>query len=305
MNLLKNRLVVGLLAVAALAVVFKSALWPILSRSRTSARRSSPPALVSTAVAASRESAAESSFPRSAGRSAALSRDAATMSQTTPPSAVDSSVAQTNSPRWTGYPQRDPFQIRREGTKRPGTFQSAMETLTLNAILRQSGSTLAVINNRLVNEGDMIQGFRIENIGAERVWVFGANGREQVVFDYASSLRVNALKSGGVLDSPLVGQEARLDWPYRVVDGLTNNAETDKGWFLVGGKVLQKLGTGSYLISAEPEKDQASRVSKGQSFIVKNVPLSMVDDDPMPSIRCKYVGDESYGNRTVRVFDFG
>jgi len=216
----------------------------------------------------------------------------------------DSPGTQTQAQPWTGVPQRDPFLVRSGGGIQ-GTGPRAAELLMLNAILRQSGSTLAAINNRVVTEGDSIMGFRIQSIGAERVWVEGPNGREQLVFDYGASLRVNALKSGGTLAGSMVGPEARLNWPYRVVGGVTNNAETDADWFLLSGKVLEKLANGSYLVALQAGQDPPSPLLKGQRFIVRNVPLSLVDDDLLPPVRCKYVGDESLQSRTLRAFDFG
>jgi hypothetical protein len=57
-----------------------------------------------------------------------------------------------------------------------------MELLTLSAIWRQTGSTLAVINKRVFNQGDTILRFTIQSIEVDRVWVDGPNGREAVDF---------------------------------------------------------------------------------------------------------------------------
>jgi len=162
-----------------------------------------------------------------------------------------------------------------------------------------------VIDAQVVSVGDMVRDYKVLSIGAERVWVDGPNGREELVFDYASALRSNTQKSGGLLDNPLVGMELRLHWPYRVIDGLTYNAASDKGWFELRGKVRQKIATGSYLIESTAEGDQASPVAKGRRFLVKNLPLALVDEDLMPTVRCKYDGDEPHQDKTLRVFNFG
>lgn len=279
MKVSKSLVLVGLLVVIALVVVFRSVLWPILHQpSQPKPGKVAAPAAPKPTIVTNKSASV---------------------------STVDSLALKTNLVRWMESPRRDPFLMQKIDTNQPGNYRRAMEVLTLKAILHQSGSTLAVIDTQVVKENDMIRGYRILAIGAEHVWVEGPIGLEELVFDYATSLRINALKLGGLLDNPLVSQESRLGWPYRVVNGVKYNSETDKGWFLFSGKVLQRLGTGLYLIEAGAEGIPPSPISKGRRFIVRNIPLALADDDLLPPVRCQYVGEESYQDKTLRVFDFG
>ncbi|HYV32248.1 MAG TPA: hypothetical protein VEO53_14235, partial [Candidatus Binatia bacterium] len=139
-----------------------------------------------------------------------------------------------------GAPRRDPFQFIKPGsTNAPKLYPSASEVLTLAAVWWQSGTILAVINSNVVSEGESIKGFKIEHIGLERVWVTGPNGPEQLVFDPTLSLRGISVK----LDS-FASAQTRLDWPYRVVNGTTNDVGVSPDWHIVQGTVLQKISTG-------------------------------------------------------------
>ena len=208
---------------------------------------------------------------------------------------------------WTvdGAPRRDPFQFIKPGsTNAPRLYASAPEVLSLAAVWWQSGTILAVINKNVVSEGESIKGFRIEHIGLERVWVNGPNGPEQLVFDPTLSLRGISVK----LDS-FTGAQTRLDWPYRVVNGTTNDVGVAADWHMLEGTVVQKISTGRYLVSFD-SKHPSPVVHKDQNVIVMNVPVNLVDKDPLPSIQCKLVADETYeavsgAKTTVHAFDFG
>ena len=90
-------------------------------------------------------------------------------------------VSQAN--RWLDSPRRDPFRIL-VPTSTPPAGPQASERLTLHAIWRQSGSKLAILNQEIVREGASLEGFDIESIEADAVWVRGTNGhgRERLVF---------------------------------------------------------------------------------------------------------------------------
>lgn len=108
-----------------------------------------------------------------------------------PEANIELPTVQANAVRWAESPARDPFQIRYVGTNRPGTYPPAMELLTLYGVWLQTGSKLAVINNRIVNEGDQFQDYKIQTIEATHVWVDGPNGREQVFFKGAGPTQTN------------------------------------------------------------------------------------------------------------------
>src|SRR5262249_46783862 len=136
--------------------------------------------------------------------------------------------------------------------------------------------------------------------GLERIWVNGPNGREQVAFDPTVSLGGIPFKLGASLDESFAGNKARLKWPYRVVNGATNDVRADPGWELLGGTVLEKQSDGAYVVLLEG----------GQLVTIRNVPLDLVDNEPMPDVECKYVGTEQFSasgtsKKTVKAYDFG
>jgi len=76
--------------------------------------------------------------------------------------------------QWVKVPKRDPFQhfIAQDGYPGAGAY------LTLSAVWRQTGNRLAVINQKVMAEGDVIKDYRLERIEGERVWVHGPVGLE-------------------------------------------------------------------------------------------------------------------------------
>ena len=207
MKLLNNPIVVGILAVLALALVFMNVVWPMLRKApqRASQPVAPTPSLTTPYTSAIRatDQARDLVKDLSANASAA---DAALAMATTAPAPAPSSVTleserqRTNLPRWTGTPLRDPFQVRhlRGDASATNAYPPAMQLLTLGGIWRQTGGALAVINKRVFSEGDTLlinhrragEGdtllkFTIKNIDVDRVWVEGPNGREAVDFKVA------------------------------------------------------------------------------------------------------------------------
>jgi hypothetical protein len=93
------------------------------------------------------------------------------------------------------------------------------------------------------------------------------------------------------------------------VNGTTNDVGADPDWHHVEGKVIQKMSTGRYLVSLN-ESARPSFVPKDHFVIIMNVPLSLVDGQPLPFVVCKVVGSETYeavsgAKSTVYAFDFG
>jgi hypothetical protein len=296
-NLLRNKFVVIALAVVALLMLLNS-FRPLWQRGRSAAPTTSAPA--PKTVAAPAPTRAATNAPTSS---------ASPQAEAVPPSPG----IELGRVGWSfdGAPRRDPFQVIGPGpTNLARLYPSATELLTLNAVWWQSGNILAEVNNRIVRDGNTIKAskgnmtaeFRILNIGLERLWVKGPNGEEHVNFDPTLSLRGISVKLGEGTNAFAV-EKRRLDWPYRVVNGITNDANAEAGWFTFSGKVLQKLDDGRYLV-----KDTTQ--DPPMAVILKNVPLDLVDEEPLASVRCKYVGTESYttagnANATRRVYDFG
>ena len=168
MKLLRNPIAVTVLVLLAVAVIAYQ-FWP-KSRPRGSPTAPSPP---SPAPAAAASAPAKPAKPP-AGLPAPPQAPAAS---------VEIAVLETNSLRWAEAPRNDPFKVRFYVSGAQGTNRPAMEVLTLNAIWQQADDApLAVINNRLLGQGDVILEFKIRAIEPDRVWVDGPNGREPVRF---------------------------------------------------------------------------------------------------------------------------
>jgi hypothetical protein len=107
-------------------------------------------------------------------------------------------------------PRRDPFQAYDSINVTNRLYPAAWEVLNLTAIWRQTGSSLAVINHRIVGEGDTIIAatnrvpplgrdrvltFTIQSIEGDRVSVQGPSGREEVEFRAIASFQTNSTAS--------------------------------------------------------------------------------------------------------------
>ena len=297
MNLLRNKFVVIGLAMVALLMLLNS-FRPMWQRGRSSAGTTSAPAQKTGPAPAPTQAATNAPVS-----SASPQAEAAELRPGIELARVGWS--------FDGAPRRDPFQVIGPGpTNLARLYPSATELLTLNAVWWQSGNILAEVNNRIfqvgntirASKGDMTAEFKILNIGLERLWVHGPNGEEHVIFDPTLSLRGIDFKLREGTNAFAV-EKRRLNWPYRVVNGVTNDASAEAGWSTFSGKVLQKIDDGRYLVK-DTTQDPPLTV------ILNNVPLELADDDPLTPLRCKFVSTESYtavGNakHTVRVYDFG
>ena len=169
MKLLRNPIAVAVLVVLAVAVMAYQ-FWPMF-RSRF-ARSSPPPPSRTPAPAVA---------PSTPAKPAKLPADLPATTQA-PTSTVETVVLESNWVRWVESPRSDPFKVRFY-VKAQGTNRPAMEVLTLSAVWQQTdGVPLAVINNQVLNEGDVILEFKISTIEPDRVWVDGPNGREPLRF---------------------------------------------------------------------------------------------------------------------------
>ena len=302
MNQLRNKYLVGCLGVVALLMLINS-FKPMWQRGRSS--KTSPKAQKPAAAPAPVQLA--SNPPTAAA--APLHSEAAESAPGIDLSRVGWS--------FDGAPRRDPFQIVGPGpTNLARLYPSATELLTLNGVWWQSGTILAVVNtNQVVREGATIQAskgattatFKIVNIGAERIWVDGPNGVEEVLFDPTLSLRGIELRLREDADDSFANAKARLNWPYRVVNGATNDAYADPDWETVSGQVLETISPGIYRISVGNDAGAGAPIK-----LVKNLPLELWDNATVPPVRCKRVGTESYNAKagdkvteTVPAFDFG
>jgi hypothetical protein len=163
MKLLRNPVVVVVLAVLAAAIVLH-ALWPVLSRTLMPRHPAVTPV-------------AQAKAPAIPGPAPAATN--ATPAATKP----GQPLAGASLPRWAEAPHRDPFHSP-DVSSQPGGggTNSAAAKLVLSSILQQTGNSVAVLNGRVVGEGDTAEGFLVDKIEASQVWVSGPNGREAVGF---------------------------------------------------------------------------------------------------------------------------
>ena len=192
MKILRNQGFVIVLAVFALFLVGKNLVWPFLgpkfARRSPAPQAKAAPAASETAQAAS--AAAKPANPPSAAPAKTVSTQNGQVASgagaadepgtmVVPDASMNLRELWSRTPEWADSPQRDPFKMRGGVNDK-----SAREQLTLTGILRQTEQELAVLNNRVLAEGDTILGFRIETVEPDRVWVSGPNGREMLEFKY-------------------------------------------------------------------------------------------------------------------------
>ena len=176
MKLMGNPWIVGALCVIAAGVVGYQFLPP--RSSVGSATASNGSALVPAAPPASPPSAAAASDP------------ARTTPRTTPgtnalssATLIDVSYVQSHFAQWVESPARDPFLF--SPPVPPEAAQALVSPVShwkLKAIWRQTGNRLAAINQGIFAEGDVIEGYRIEQIDSDQVWFEGPTGRESLGF---------------------------------------------------------------------------------------------------------------------------
>jgi len=159
MKFLQNKVTVSILALGALVLVL--AQFGLFGKigSLTSPAATSPDT-------ASTETAA--------GKPQASTASTASLKPSRPDRPLDLDRMKQRISRWVKTPQRDPFQFFTRHQDAP----RAADLLTLSAIWHQTGSQLAVINQKVLEEGDQIQSFQLERIEGERVWVRGPGGLE-------------------------------------------------------------------------------------------------------------------------------
>lgn len=190
MKLLQNPWVVGILAMAALFVVFRNTITPLWQRiGQVKDNVTALSAEVKAAAASEKKTAPAPPLKP----------------EIKPLAGMDLPAIQTNYAHWVDSPRRDPFIGQFAPLTRAGSYPPAMQLLTLRGIWRQTGGKLAAINNQILSEGDDVLAFHIETIESDLVWVQGPNGREQVTFPLPGQTNANRpLLITGPIDSKTI-----------------------------------------------------------------------------------------------------
>jgi hypothetical protein len=168
MKALNNPVFVVVLAVVAVGF----AAWNVVGPQMKRAKRSGGTTTAATP-------AVEASSPAAASAAMVTTNDPVGQ----PILPIDRAVVSAQLREWIDAPGRDPFYGLGAGRVRgPGETNSAAQMLRLAGIWRQTGSQLAVINDRVVAEGERIGDFQIERIESDAVWVRGPQERERLEF---------------------------------------------------------------------------------------------------------------------------
>jgi hypothetical protein len=182
MNWLRSPWVSGGLAVVAVAFVAFQVLTSGRSRGRPATVVSAPaataPALTAPAPAAAQPKASPS---------VAVPPPATVTAGQIP---IDRRFVQSRLAEWIDGPRRDPFFNATHKAAR--AEPSPVAGWKLSAIWRQTGSRVATINGSIYQEGDEIEGYKIERIEGDQVWFRGPTGREPLGFT-SSQTETNAV----------------------------------------------------------------------------------------------------------------
>ena len=105
---------------------------------------------------------------------------------------------------------RDPFQLigAPSRTKRDPSIPSPVLSWKLKAIWRQTGGSLAAINNGVFAEGQDIQGYKLERIEGDRVWFQGPDGMESLDFNKKAIVLTSAPKGTNFIERFLGPEQA-------------------------------------------------------------------------------------------------
>lgn len=162
MKLLQNPWVVGAMALAGFGVLAFNVGGPLYkkyARNRPSAPRAAAASLPATAA-----------IPVTENPAAPV------------PSALDHAHFTARMRDWVETPPTDPFTPppapRPDAPKGP----TAASVLKLQGTWRQTGSMVAVINRQAVIAGEVVDGFTVQRIEADRVLVVGPRGVEEIRF---------------------------------------------------------------------------------------------------------------------------
>jgi hypothetical protein len=172
MRFLRNPIVTGVLTLLAVATVFYRFVLPYLSSPGvplpgTPAPAPSPVAAKAVATASAlRDQLAEAAAPWRGPK-------------------IDREYVEGRFAKWVATPKRDPFLLMGVDPKNDKELQELLEPSPiakwkLNAIWSQTGSRLAVVNNRVHQVGDEIAGFKIIRIEADEVWFQGPKRKERL-----------------------------------------------------------------------------------------------------------------------------
>jgi hypothetical protein len=184
MKFLQNPVAVGVLALLALALIGKNALAPLLKRSSARKVAAAAPANPAPAPAALAQT---TPTPIAVAPTPPPAAAPVTITNIEPAQPLEAQKIKTESKNWVDTAVRDPFKTmaQKVNATRNAEHPPASSRLALKGVWMQTGSSIAVVNGRVLAKDDTILDYRIESIEADRIWVQGPNGREAVEFKLA------------------------------------------------------------------------------------------------------------------------
>lgn len=110
--------------------------------------------------------------------------------------AIDRRYVQAHLSEWIDSPRRDPFLHEASYGDAFGGENSPVRSWKLKAIWRQTGGRVATINERVYQEGDVIQNYKIERIEGDQVLFDGPHGKERLGFSKPERTRPSQTETG-------------------------------------------------------------------------------------------------------------
>ena len=182
MKLARHPLVLALLVLLTIAIVAGVVLGPRWKRARAGRNRAAIHAVVAITNTTGTNVLAPAKAPVGPDRE------------------IDRQQARSRLKSWVEAPVHDPFQVYEvvREVQTTNQAQPAIQSLTLNSIWRQSGGVFVVINGHVYSLGDEVQGFKIEQIEADRVLLQGPKRKEVLEFGRrpSATTRTNTPNAG-------------------------------------------------------------------------------------------------------------
>lgn len=176
MKILRNPIVSGLLAVAAIVILAYQFTGGASSRYR--------PAGITQRVV--NEFIAATAPPTPPPAPAPSVTNQLAEASLAPDATVDRAYLEARFAKWVVSPLRDPFLLfggDKEKAKEDEDFASPISKWHLNGIWDQTGGKLAVINKRVHRVGDEIEGYKILRIEGDEVWFQGPKRKERLALE--------------------------------------------------------------------------------------------------------------------------
>jgi hypothetical protein len=191
MKLLRNPVVVSLLALVAVLLVLYQFFGEKLLRGRRPAAK--PPAAAAAKTASVAPAKAAPPRAKAAAKQGGKSAESASSPNGTDAGLeagllpeVDTTFVVARFQSWVNAPLRDPFMLLTPAVEDPAFFagetNSPVPTWTLNAIWNQTDSRLAVIDDKVCRVGDVIEGYELIRIENDEVWFQGPWRNERLGF---------------------------------------------------------------------------------------------------------------------------